>query len=79
LTAVTGLVLISLGVAWGPRSGGGLLDDREQQVRKTEIKVPTCTSFKPTDEHEVDISDRSAVAEMKRWSYRQIYWGTSCG
>jgi hypothetical protein len=49
----------------------GLLDEREQ-VRKTEIKVPMCTSFKPTDKHEVDISDRSAVAEMKRWPYRQI-------
>jgi hypothetical protein len=32
-----------------------LLDEREQ-ARKTEIKVPMCTSFKPTDKHEVDIS-----------------------
>ena len=49
----------------------GLLDEREQ-VRKTKIEIPMCTSFKPTDKHEVDISDKSAVAEMKRWPYRQI-------
>jgi hypothetical protein len=47
----------------------GLLDEREQ-VRKTEIKVPMCTSFKLADKHEVDISNRSAVAEMKRSPYR---------
>jgi hypothetical protein len=29
-------------------------------------------SFKPTDEHEVDVYDKQAVAEMKRWPYRQI-------
>jgi hypothetical protein len=48
-----------------------LLDKREQ-VCTTEIKVPMCTSFKPTDKHEVDIRDHRAVAEMKRWPYRQI-------
>jgi hypothetical protein len=48
-----------------------LLDEREQ-ARTTEIKVPMCTSFKPTDTHEVDIHDHRAVAEMKKWPYRQI-------
>jgi hypothetical protein len=46
--------------------------DKRGQVRTTEIKVPMRTSFKPTDKHEVDIHDHRAVAEMKRWPYRQI-------
>ena len=49
----------------------GLLDEREQ-VRRTKVEIPMCPSFKPTDMHEVDVSDKSAVAEMKRWPYRQI-------
>jgi hypothetical protein len=53
-----------------------LLDKREQ-VRTTEIKVPMRTSFKPTDKHEVDIHDHRAVAEMKKWPYRQIL-GHAC-
>jgi hypothetical protein len=58
----------------------GLLDEQEQ-VRNPKIEIPMCTSFKPTDIHEVDIGDKSAVADMKRWPYRQIrrYWGTPCG
>jgi hypothetical protein len=31
-----------------------------------------CTAFKPTSEHEVDILDQVAVAEMKKWPYRQV-------
>ena len=38
----------------------GLLDEREQ-VRKTKIEIPMCTSFKPTDIHEVDILSKGIL------------------
>ena len=48
------------------------LFDARRSSRRTQVQIPMAATFKHATEHELDITDKTAVAEHKAWPYRHI-------
>jgi hypothetical protein len=48
------------------------LFDARKSSRRTKVQIPIAATFKHATEHELNITDKTAVAEHKAWPYRHI-------